>query len=84
MAGSTEGGVDLEAAGTRGENLNDLACHHRQVPYLLFGAPLERAADGGAAGRRVERVLETHQYHLQPETGELAGQRIGRIEALLE
>ena len=84
MAGSAEGGVDLEAAGTRGENLYDLACHHRQVPYLLFGAPLERAGDGIAVDRRVERVLETHQQHLEPEPIELAGQRVGRIQALLE
>jgi hypothetical protein len=60
MAGSPQGGVDLEAVGTRGESLHDLACHYRQVPYLLFGAPLGRAGGGESACRLVERVLGTH------------------------
>ena len=58
VAGSTEGGVDLEAAGFGGECLKYLVHHHRQVPNLPFGAPLE-----GARGRAVdfvERILKAH------------------------
>ena len=58
MAGSTEGGVDLEAVGVGGECFKDLVHHHRQVPYLPFGAPLGRAFDGLAVGSRPERIPE--------------------------
>jgi hypothetical protein len=65
MAGSTEGGVELEAARTRGECLDDLACHHRQVPYLPFGAPLERAGRGDFAGRHFEWIAELLVAHVR-------------------
>src|ERR1035437_301069 len=67
MAGSAEGGVDLEAAGFGGECFNYLVHHHRQVPYLEFGAPLEGA--GGRATDLVERVLKAHLVHLDRQPG---------------
>jgi hypothetical protein len=56
MAGSTEGSVDLETVGSGGESFNYLVRHHRQVPYLHFGAPLGRGLDGRAVLSRTERI----------------------------